>query len=178
MPDRSRVLEARVRKSKIESLRLDFDTWRTTDLKNRKNNLTTMNPIWLTTKNRGTIWQKSNDEEQRNDLTDDEEQRNDLMEEQRKNQEEPDLTDDEEQRNDLTKQQRKNQEHWGSNWMIEHWVTLKNARKKKLKWWNLSLKSETRVLKTRVPRGFSSTLAPTAYKSRIKNSSFILELEF
>ena len=91
MPDRSRVLESRVLKSKIESLSLDFDTWRMTFLKNRKNDLTTKNPIWLTTKNRGTIWQKSNDEEQRNDLTDDEEQRNDLMEEQRKNQEELDF---------------------------------------------------------------------------------------
>ena len=91
MPDRSRVLESRVLKSKIESLSLDFDTWRMTFLKNRKNDLTTKNPIWLTTKNRGTIWQKSNDEEQRNNLTDDEEQRNDLMEEQRKNQEELDF---------------------------------------------------------------------------------------
>ena len=81
MTDRSRVLESRVLKSKIESLSLDFDTWRMTFLKNRKNDLTTKNPIWLTTKNRGTIWQKSNDEEQRNNLTDDEEQRNDLMEE-------------------------------------------------------------------------------------------------
>ena len=62
--------------------------------------------------------------------------KNDRLEEQEEqfDNDEPDLADDEEQRNDLTKQQRKNQEHWGSNWMIEHWVTLKNARKKKLKW--------------------------------------------
>ena len=39
------------------------------------------------------------------------------------------------------------------------------------------IKSETRVLKTRIPRGFSSTSATTAYKSRLKNSIFILELE-
>ena len=37
---------------------------------------------------------------------------------------------------------------------------------------------ETRVFKTRVPGGFFSTSATTPYKSRIKNSIFILELEF
>ena len=39
-------------------------------------------------------------------------------------------------------------------------------------------KGETRVFKTRVPRGFLSTSSITPYKSRLKNSIFILELEF
>ena len=53
--------------------------------------------------------------------------------------------------------------------------------------WNLFMKLESLklefqignwVLKTQVPCGFFSTSDPTTYKWRLKNSSFILELEF
>jgi len=56
--------------------------------------------------------------------------------------------------------------------------TKKNVGSEEHKEEEGKLNVETRVLKTRVPRGFFSTSDATTYKSRFRNSSFILELEF
>ena len=44
--------------------------------------------------------------------------------------------------------------------------------------WVRRMGGRTRVLRTRVPRGFFSTSDATTYKSRLRNLSFIWELEF
>ena len=66
MPDKSQVLQTRVLKSKTESLRLNFGTWRTTNLKKYKSD------------DEEQREERSDDDEQREEQSDDEEQMNDL----------------------------------------------------------------------------------------------------
>ena len=69
MSHRSRVLKTRVLKSKSESLRLDFGTWRTPEPKKNRRWRTEEEQTWRRTNDLTAKNQRFDDEEQRNDLT-------------------------------------------------------------------------------------------------------------